>query len=420
LGDDAVYPMLAVQSMRVFRIMKLTKHLTGLKRLTAKAFGSPAGVAYALAVTIIFIVFCSLFASELFKDSVVFAMRRNDFQYFFAALKAMIEFLFGESYFINLEVGLEVGSIIGLFFFVCFFYIANYLVLRMFIALILENFEFDEDKRIALQIQLFQKRQLDANDLIDGHGKSFSIEEQWIRLKKQNLDEDVLKKFEEKWTQVVKDGAAEKGISADSGGKPTNLWDVINESNSGKGEQFGAADKPSKIAKLLKDIEIAIRTRVYDLIEWQVFNLFVACCIIFSVVLLQIDPPEARILDPTVRHYIDVTLLGFFTCELFAKMFAFGTFSQPSPVRKTLEHPKGILLSSTLKRKEAGMPLILCLSVSRTPIFCKSSKLALLRQCVLSESCARCKRTFQLSGVCSQLLCRLSWTFCTSSIFFFS
>jgi len=340
LGDDYVYPMLAVQSMRVFRITKLTKHLTGLKRLTAQAFGSPAGVAYALAVTIIFIVFCSLFGNELFRDSVMFAMRRNDFQYFFLALKAMIEFLFGENYFINLELGLEVGNIIGLFFFVSFFYIANYLVLRMFIALILENFEFTEDKRIALQIQLFQKRQVDQNDLIDGRGKEFDIEEQWIRLKKQNLDPGTLLKFQNIWTRVVQDGAAESGKSK----KPINLWDVIIDANktSNRGDQFGALDEPSNLVKNLREMEIAFRSGVYDLIEWQIFNLFVAASIIFSVVLLQVDPTESPILDFNVRQTIDRTLLIFFTSELFAKMYAFGMFSQPNPVRKTLQHPRGM------------------------------------------------------------------------------
>jgi hypothetical protein len=39
----------------------------------------------------------------------------------------------------------------------------------MFIPLILENFEFDQDKRMSLQIQSFQKRQIQANDLIDGN-----------------------------------------------------------------------------------------------------------------------------------------------------------------------------------------------------------------------------------------------------------
>ena len=41
---------LALQALRVFRIVKLTKHLTGLKALTARAFGSPAGVGYALVI----------------------------------------------------------------------------------------------------------------------------------------------------------------------------------------------------------------------------------------------------------------------------------------------------------------------------------------------------------------------------------
>jgi hypothetical protein len=206
-----VYPMLAVQATRVFRITKLTKHLTGLKRLTSQAFGSPEGVAYALAVTIIFIIFMSLFGNELFRDSVRFAVRRNDFQYILSAIKAMIEFLFGESYFINLEIGNDDGNVIGVIFFVAYFYIANYLVLRMFIALILENFEFDQDKRVAIQIQLFQKRQVERNDLIDGTAKAFPIDEQKKRLEKQNLDPDHLKHFQDIWEKVVQDRAAENG-----------------------------------------------------------------------------------------------------------------------------------------------------------------------------------------------------------------
>jgi len=338
LGADFIYPMLAVQSLRVFRIGKLTKHLKGLKRLTAKAFGSPEGVVYAMAVTIIFIVFCALFANELYRDSVELAARRNDFQYFFAAIKGMIEFLFGESYYVNLEIGLQEANVIGLFFFVGYFYIANYLVLRMFIALILENFEFDEDQRIALQVLLFQKRQVISNDLIDGKGKAFPIDEQWKRLEKQNLDPDELAKFQKIWEAVVKDMAAENGKS----NKPQNLWDVIIGANEGATKEQGAPDEASALAQQLEKLNRAIRNAVYDLIEWQYFNFFVAACIIFSVVLLQIDPPEKPILDPNVRGMIDTCLLGFFTTELFAKMYAFGAFKQTLPVRKTLTYPAGM------------------------------------------------------------------------------
>ncbi len=80
LGDDYIYQMIAFRSMRVFRIVKLTKHLTGLKRLAIRAFGSPVGVFYSLLVTIIFIFFYSLFGNQIFKDSMDFAMRRNDYQ----------------------------------------------------------------------------------------------------------------------------------------------------------------------------------------------------------------------------------------------------------------------------------------------------------------------------------------------------
>ena len=55
-----------------------------------------------------------------------------------------------------------------MFYFIIFYYVCNFLVLRIFIAIILENFEFSEEKKIALQIQLFQKLQILKNDLING------------------------------------------------------------------------------------------------------------------------------------------------------------------------------------------------------------------------------------------------------------
>ena len=338
LGPDYVYPMLALQSLRVFRITKLTKHLVGLKRLTQQAMGSPEGVVYAMAVTIIFIIFMSLFGNELFRNSIAFAMRRNDYQYILSALKAMVEFLFGQSYYKNLEIGLLDANFIGLIFFVGYYYVANYLVLRMFIALILENFEFDEDKRVALQIQLFQKRQVVSNDLIDGQAKSFPIDEQWQRLRKPNLDPDHLSDFQTRWTKIVMDQAAESGVS----NKPKNLWDVIIEADEKGLDAFGAAAELPGLIKLLTKVKVIFRNWVYDLIEWQLFNLFVAACIIFSVVLLQVDTKEKPILDPAIRLTIDRSLLGFFTAEMFAKMFAFGVFSKPLPIRRTVAFPQGM------------------------------------------------------------------------------
>lgn len=123
-----------------------------------------------------------------------------------------------------------------------------------------------------------------------------------------------------------------------------NLWDVIIDAaiRDGKGGEVGAVDQESLLQKLIRKITVLSRETVYDVIENQYFNLFVASCIIFSVVLLQVDPPEKRILDPNLRSTIDRSLLGFFTAELFAKMFSFGLTKQPIPIRRTLEHPGGM------------------------------------------------------------------------------
>ena len=115
---------------------------------------------------------------------------RSALQFFLSAMKTMLEFMLGDRYFENLEVAWDAGSFVGIFFFLAYYYVANFLVLRMFIALILENFEYDDDTKVNIQIMLYQRAQILMNDLIDGHAREISLEEQFQRLRKQDLDED--------------------------------------------------------------------------------------------------------------------------------------------------------------------------------------------------------------------------------------
>ena len=55
------------------------------------AFGSPAGVIYALLVTIGFTAFMAFLGNELFSSVTEFAENRNDFRLFLSSMKAMLE-----------------------------------------------------------------------------------------------------------------------------------------------------------------------------------------------------------------------------------------------------------------------------------------------------------------------------------------
>eukprot|EP00282_Hemiselmis_andersenii_P037258 CAMPEP_0169431024 /NCGR_PEP_ID=MMETSP1042-20121227/2715_1 /TAXON_ID=464988 /ORGANISM="Hemiselmis andersenii, Strain CCMP1180" /LENGTH=584 /DNA_ID=CAMNT_0009541385 /DNA_START=125 /DNA_END=1876 /DNA_ORIENTATION=- len=337
LGEDYIYQMLAFRAMRVFRIVKLTKHLTGLKNLTTRAFGSPAGVLYSMLVTIVFIVFYSLFGNSLFRANVEFAERRDDFQYIFAAMKCMIEFLFGDLYFQNIETGYQEGDIIGIMYWIVYFYVANFLVLRIFIALIMENFEYTEDQKIRIQIMLFQKDQIRRNDLVDGNAKAFPVDDQWQRLRKQNLDEEHLMMFQKRWEEVVRDRAAESSSTTTK-----QLWDIIIEAYERKAAEAAFFESNmSFVQKVLLYVKKALQKAVYTLVEDPRFGLFVAAVIVFSVVLLQVDPTDAPIIYPPTRQLIDQSLLIFFATEVGLRMFAFGVFTQSGVSPKTTEFPQG-------------------------------------------------------------------------------
>ena len=53
---------------------------------------------YAMAVTIVFIAIASLFGNELFKNSIKFAQRRNDYQVRWAMYSKWCSYAFGNAY----------------------------------------------------------------------------------------------------------------------------------------------------------------------------------------------------------------------------------------------------------------------------------------------------------------------------------
>ena len=323
---------LALQALRVFRIVKLTKHLTGLKALTARAFGSPAGVGYALLVTIGFVCFMAFFGNELFSAELRFARARNDFQFFLSAMKTMLEFMLGDRYFENLEVAWASGSFVGIFFFLAYYYVANFLVLRMFIALILENFEYDDDTKVHMQIMLYQRAQILMNDLIDGHAREISLEEQFQRLRKQDLDENRLKRHSNAWAQIVRDRANERGEGGGGQHKDPDaglLWNVLIDAAARKEDELAKEEKEATGWMLkLWQAQQWLRKLTYDIVENPFVDFVVLIAVVFSVVLVQIDTKQAPVFAPDVRWLIDMSLLGFFLVETGLKMFAYGVFVQ--------------------------------------------------------------------------------------------
>jgi hypothetical protein len=252
--------------------------------------------------------------------------------------------LLGDQYFENTELGWAKGSFVGIFFFLGYYYVANFLVLRMFIALILENFEYDEDAKINIQIQLYQRLQIQMNDLIDGHAREISLEDQFLRLRKQNLDENNLKTYSKMWASVVQDRAAESGNASGKKGDPNEglLWNVL-ISAAARQEEALQSEVKEKLgwALLFLKIDRDLRKATYDLVENTIIDLTVLVVVVFSVVLVQIDTKTQPIFSPEMRTLIDMALLGFFGIETSLKIYAYGLFSQSGVSPRSIEFPKG-------------------------------------------------------------------------------
>jgi len=136
---------------------------------------------------------------------------------------------------------------------------------------------------------------------------------------------------------VVRDRAAETSTTTTK-----HLWDIVIEAYERKEKEAAIFKQDvSFIKKFLLLVKLTLQKAIYNLVENSTFVLFVAAVIIFSVVLLQLDPPTEPILDPSVRRLIDLSLLIFFASEVGMRMFAYGVFSPSGVSPKTAEFPAG-------------------------------------------------------------------------------
>ena len=333
---------LIIKLMRVMRMVKLLSKYDAIVSLLRTVVGS-SGMLGALSAFIIFALgLLSIFASHtlgnchasadqysaytvinntaVFKVDDVDTVGENFPRYnFYTPLDAIItnfQIMTGEDWTVVMYYYMHCYSSYSWIYFVCVFSLTNFVLLNMFVAVILENFEFSHEEKLIKQERNFLKS-LEAKD-----GGSIDVAEDLKEssLKGRNEAKQVRSKF--KMTRFFKNKQIEE--EPQEGDEDWNRTE-------------GHDDGPADVALCCLTPENGLRKACYNIASSHAFDNLVLGIILVSSVLLAVEGPRnAEYLEgkdglKTFMHIADYFCITFFFLEMLIKIIAYGFYGTPNP-----------------------------------------------------------------------------------------
>ncbi|OQR84275.1 Voltage-gated Ion Channel (VIC) Superfamily [Achlya hypogyna] len=140
-----------VSILRTLRIGRLMWRWKGTRKLIESVLKSSRAMYNLFVFLVLFIVVHSVIAMQLFAGEP--DMPRENFQSFFFAFVTMFQVLSGDKWAEIMESVLERDSLFFAPYFIGFVFFGQFVVLNLFIAVILENFEISEEEAYQLQLE---------------------------------------------------------------------------------------------------------------------------------------------------------------------------------------------------------------------------------------------------------------------------
>jgi len=145
-------PLRACRLFRLLRLLRQMRQLIDVIMSSAKAISNL--VVFIMASLIIFgILGVQLFAGRVFDGDG--ELPRANFDTFPEALLALFQVMTGEDWNAMMYNVMRDQTYMGAGFFIVFFVFANFILMEMFVAVILENFRLQHDEKVMLQESLF-------------------------------------------------------------------------------------------------------------------------------------------------------------------------------------------------------------------------------------------------------------------------
>lgn len=331
-------PIRACRLFRLFRLIEAMRQLIDVIMSSAKAISNLL-VFILFALFIFAILGLQLFAGQVFDEDG--ELPRSNFDTFPVAVLTLFQVMTGEDWNAVMYNVMLRQKIMGVLYFCSFFIFANFILMEMFTAVILENFMLQHDEKLALQRELYEaqlEKEKTANLAAEEINKELVAE---IAARK--------KKEEEEWAK-----RNEARIKAEREGRKLEVSDKSPEAVAKREElqkkemeelklqiqeQREQAQGKSNTAPVVDDLgpivvekscwmftkENTVREACLNISSHWAFEYFIFLCIIGSSACLAVQKsykPD-RDLD-AILAYVDLGFLVAFTSEAVIKIIALG------------------------------------------------------------------------------------------------
>jgi len=345
--------------LRLATLIRLAIRIPAIAEIPAVAvilrgFRGAEKVAMGITFLILMIFFFALLGKEIFDYGYVMMSGQFDALYNFSDIQSsmlpLLEIMIGSGWYDYAKAGIASLGIRGFMYFLLFYFVVNFQFLRIFIAIIVQNYELTEEEKLEAQklilYQNFEKLELNPKEKAKYmNWDNFSFNKHYSNLLRGA--QITLRKLEGYQRQLKEDGpmgfneANEKELAGESddddAGKPAKKTD--DDEGDKVLEQLKRIKKRLNInpqdwqEKPLKDedeqvsIVQRIREKLVQFVKSPGFNLFVMIVVIISTVLAVYTTLDEDSGVEGLSDLISVILLGFFTAEMAVKMMAYGFFT---------------------------------------------------------------------------------------------
>ncbi|CAD8045308.1 unnamed protein product [Paramecium primaurelia] len=296
----------AFRTLRLFRLFKLARTWISFRKLLSAIAATVGGIAYFIILLLLFMSVAALLGMELFAYKTPY---RYNFNNYLTSMLVVFMLLTNESWnTIAYTFMYDLESIYPVIYFVIVIIFGNFILLKLFIAILINNFHeanIDQNQSIEDNRNLFSSR----------HDQSMTENHQSIKIN-QVSPEQIQQSF-----QVIK-SASNQQTNYNSSMRFKNL-----------SQQFMASTiilNNTMNQSLLEGVSLyifppqnKIRLKINKLINQKYFEFFILTIIIISSILLALDDPLSSSNNITL-NVIDEIITALFIFEALLKIISKG------------------------------------------------------------------------------------------------
>ncbi|CAD8151145.1 unnamed protein product [Paramecium pentaurelia] len=296
----------AFRTLRLFRLFKLARTWSSFRKLLTAIAATVGGIAYFIILLLLFMSVAALLGMELFAYKTPY---RYNFNNYLTSMLVVFMLLTNESWnTIAYTFMYDLESIYPVIYFVIVIIFGNFILLKLFIAILINNFH-------EANVESSQSIEENHNLHSSRHDQSMAENQQSIKIN-QISPEQAQQSF-----QVIK-SASNQQTNNNSATRFKNLSQQFMAS----AIVFNSTLNQSQLEGVSLYIfppQNKIRIKISKFINHKYFEFFILIIIIISSILLALDDPLSSS-NSTTLNVIDEIITALFICEALLKIISKG------------------------------------------------------------------------------------------------